>query len=65
MDLDDRLHELLVSDLASRRGPAAPLVVAGSRDLKDPAGHRDGNPVSGEYVDQPEPYFGSTFSRAK
>lgn len=30
-----------------------------------PAGHRDGDTVCGELLDQPEPYFGSTFSRAK
>ena len=65
VDLRDRRDQLLVRDLAGRRRAAAPLVVAGPRHLKDPAGHRDGNPVGGELEDQPEPYFGSTFSRAK
>jgi hypothetical protein len=46
-------------------GPAGtPLVVSRSRDLQHPAGHRDGE-VAAELVDQPEPYFGSTFSFAK
>jgi hypothetical protein len=32
---------------------------------EQPAGHRDVDPVVGEFVDQPERYFGRTFSLAK
>lgn len=44
---------------------AEPLVVARPRDLQNPAGHRDVEAVGGELLDQPEPYFGRMFSRAK
>ena len=61
----DRGRQHRIRD-GSRRGRSAdPVVVAGGRDLQEPAGHRDGDPVGGELLDQPEPYFGSTFSRAK
>ena len=43
----------------------APLVVARSGHLEHPAGHRDVDAVVGEFTDQPEYYFGRTFSRAK
>lgn len=50
----------------SRRGHALePVVVARALDAQDPAGHRDIEPVIGQLLDQPEPYFGSTFSLAK
>ncbi len=61
----DRLAQLNVGDRASRGRPGQPLVVARARHPQHPAGHRDIDPVSGELTDQPEPYFGSTFSRAK
>ena len=65
MDSSDRGRERRVSDRARRRRPSDPFVVARGRHPEEPAGHRDGNPVRGELLDQPEPYFGSTFSRAK
>ncbi len=34
-------------------------------DVQIRAGHRDGEPVGGEFTDQPEPYFGRMFSGAK
>lgn len=65
MDLRDRFDELVVGDLTGRLWAAAPFVVAGPRHVQHPAGHRDGNTVGGGLEDQPEPYFGSTFSGAK
>ena len=65
VNLPDRRRERLISDRPRRRRARRPLVVAGLRDLQEPAGHRDGDTVSGELLDQPEPYFGSTFSLAK
>lgn len=61
----DRGRQLRIRDRASRWRPVRPVVVAGRRDLQEPAGHRDGDAVCGELLDQPEPYFGSTFSLAK
>jgi hypothetical protein len=46
-------------------GDLAVHVEAGAGDTKNPAGHRDADAVGGELTDQPEPYFGRTFSRAK
>jgi hypothetical protein len=65
MDLDDRVQHIGVLDVAVRRWPFDPFVVARGRDTQDPARHRDGEPVSGKLTDEPESYFGSTFSRAK
>ena len=65
VNLPDHRRERLISDRPWRRRARRPLVVAGLRDLQEPAGHRDGDTVSGELMDQPEPYFGSTFSLAK
>ena len=42
-----------------------PFVIAGPGHAKHPAGHRDIDTVVGEFVDQPERYFGRTFSLAK
>ena len=39
-------------------GGGRPLVEARPRDPQDPAGHRDGDAVRGELLDQPEHYFG-------
>ena len=65
MNAPDRGRQLAVGDGPRRRWPVSPVVVAGGRDVQEPAGHRDGDTVSGELADQPEPYFGRTFSRAK
>ena len=65
VDPGDRLRQLLIGECPHRRRPVQPVVVARGRDLQHPAGHRDGKPVGGELADQPEPYFGRMFSRAK
>lgn len=46
-------------------GPRVRLVIARRGDLQHPARHRHRKPLRGEFVDQPETLFGSTFSRAK
>jgi hypothetical protein len=45
--------------------PPGPFVIAGRGYLQHPVGHRDGNAVAGEFADQPECYFGRTFSQAR
>lgn len=65
VNLPDRRRQRLVRDRPQRWRTRCPLVVAGLRDVQEPAGHRNRNPVSGELLDQPEPYFWSTFSLAK
>ena len=65
MDVDDGVRQIGVLEVTVRGRSVAPLVVARPRDLQDPAGHRDIEAVRGELLDQPEPYFGSTFSCAK
>ena len=65
VDIDDRIEQVGVGDIAGRGRAAPPLVEPRSGHLQHPAGHRDVEPVSGELLDQPEPYFGRTFSRAK
>ncbi len=65
VDVADLVSQIGVGDVAGRRAAAAPLVVARAGDVQNPAGHRDVEAVGGELLDQPEPYFGRTFSRAK
>ena len=65
VNLPNGHRERLVRDRARRWWPGRPLVVARRRDLQEPAGHRDRDSVGGKLLDQPEPYFGSTFSLAK
>jgi len=65
MDSAQPGDQVRVLEVTGRGGPVPPLVVARRGDLQDPAGHRDREPGLGELTDQPEPYFGSTFSRAK
>lgn len=61
----DQLHQLLIAHLPRRRRTAVPLVITGRGHIQHPAGHRDENTVTGKLADQPERYFGRTFSRAK
>lgn len=65
VNLSDRRRQRLVRVHARRRRSAPPVVEAGGRDVQEPAGHRDGNTLRGELLDQPEPHFGGTFSLAK
>jgi hypothetical protein len=60
-----QVDQVRVSDVADRGAAVSPLVVAGGRNLQHSAGHRDREPLRGQLKDQTEPYFGSTFSRAK
>lgn len=65
MDVGDGLDQVRVGDRAVTGWAVAPLVEPGRGYAQDPAGHRDGDPVSGHFMDQPEHYFGRTFSLAK
>lgn len=60
----DLIDQVRVGEVPIRRATGTPLVVSRRRDLQHPASHRD-REVAAELVDQPEPYFGSTFSLAK
>ena len=57
VDVADLVGEVCVFDVASRRPATSPLVIARAGDVQNPAGHRDVQAVSGELLDQPEPYF--------
>ena len=65
MDLDNLVEQVGIVDVTATGWPVAPLVVTGGRDPQDPARHRNREPLGGELTDEPETYFGSTFSRAK
>src|SRR5690606_33454224 len=65
VNLPDRGRQRLIRYCPRRRDTVTPGVVAGPRNLKHPARHRDGEAIGGELVDEPEAYFGRTFSRAK
>ena len=65
VDLDDRVEQIGILDITQRRWPLDPPVIARGRDTQDPARHRHGETVGGKLTNEPEPYFGSTFSRAK
>jgi hypothetical protein len=65
VDHTDLIRQMRIGQVACRRSATAPIVIARARHLQHPAGHRDIDAVSGKFMDQPEPYFGSTFSRAK
>jgi hypothetical protein len=65
VDLDDHVEQIGIGDITVRRWPLDPLVITRRRNSQDPARHRHGKPVSGKLTNEPEPYFGSTFSRAK
>jgi hypothetical protein len=65
VDVVDRVQQVGVVEVTRRRRPPEPLVIAGLRHLQDPADHRDRKTAVGEFMDQPEPYFGRTFSLAK
>jgi hypothetical protein len=60
----DLIDQVRVGEVPGRRTTGTPLVASRRRNLQHPASHRDGE-VAAELVDQPEPYFGSTFSFAK
>jgi len=51
-------HGVLVVTI--RAGTPEPLVVALGRELEHPAGHRDGDPVSGQLADQRVFHFGGS-----
>ncbi len=65
VDGDDGVGQLRVITVTRAGRPVAPFVEARGRHTQDPAGHRDGEPIGGQFLDQPEPYFGRMFSRAK
>jgi hypothetical protein len=65
VDVSDLVGQIRILEITLGGAAAAPLVVARPGDTEHPAGHRDVESVGGEFLDQPEPYFGSTFSRAK
>ena len=61
----DVFEQQLVLFVARRQRVIAPEVETGPGNSEQPAGHRDVKSVVGEFLDQPESYFGSTFSFAK
>ena len=65
VDVADLVGQIGIGDITRRWTTTAPFVVTRARDIQNPAGHRDVEAVSGKLLDQPEPYFGRTFSRAK
>jgi hypothetical protein len=65
MDPLDVLEQQFVLLIAGRRSSFIPFVVAGARYSVNSAGHRDINTVVGEFMNQPERYFGRIFSFAK
>ena len=65
MDLHDEPGQVPVFDLPGGGLTFDGLVVGGRRHFQDPAGHRDGEPVRGQFLDQPDHCFGRMFSRAK
>jgi hypothetical protein len=65
VDALDVFHVEFVLQRSGRFHTGAPFVEALAAHAKDPAGHRNGESVVGEFADQRENYFGRTFSRAK
>jgi hypothetical protein len=68
VDLLDEFQQQRILLLADRRWATKPVVVARPRHPKHSTGHRDIDihiGVVGHLTDQPKPYFGRTFSRAK
>ena len=65
MDFGDVFEQQFVVLVTGRRRTVVPFVVAGTGNAEQPTGHRDVNTVVGEFMDQPERYFGRTFSLAK
>ncbi len=62
--VDDHIEQVRVVDVAGRRWTRDP-VVARAGHLQYPARHRGRQALRGELADEPEPYFGRTFSLAK
>ena len=65
VDRGDRLRQVRVITITRRSRPGPPFIKPRGRNIKDPAGHRDGETRRGQLLDQPEPYFGRMFSLAK
>src|SRR4051794_2038672 len=65
VDFGDVFQQQFVVLVAGRRWTVVPFVVARAGNAEQPAGHRDVDTVVGEFMDQPERYFGRTFSLAK
>ena len=65
VDFGDAFEQQCVVLVAGRRRTVVPFVITGPGHAEQPTGHRDINTVVGEFVDQPERYFGRTFSLAK
>ena len=65
VDFLDVPQQHLVLLLPRRYRPILPFVESGAGHTQHSAGHRDVDAVIGEFSDQPERYFGSTFSLAK
>src|SRR5687767_11242937 len=65
MNLLDVFEQVFVLQCADRFHPGTPFVVALASHVQHPTGHRDVEPVVGEFTDQREDYFGRTFSRVK
>jgi hypothetical protein len=65
MNLFDLLEQQFVLLLPHRYRPVFEFVIARPGHAEQPAGHRDIDTIVGEFMDQPERYFGRMFSFAK
>ncbi len=65
MDVSDLVQQVGVIPVPVGDCPSEPLVVARTGHLQHPAGHCDVDLLAAQLLDQPERYFGRTFSRAK
>ncbi|GAA3340909.1 hypothetical protein GCM10017714_22680 [Curtobacterium pusillum] len=57
MHIPNLVDQVRILDVSTRRPAGSPLVITRSRDLPDPARHRDGHSVIGEFTNEPEAYF--------
>ena len=65
VDLLDVFEEQFVVLVSGRGRTVVPFIESRPGNVEQPAGHHDIDTVVGEFSDQPERYFGRTFSLAK
>ncbi|GIZ95768.1 hypothetical protein TTY48_03800 [Tsukamurella sp. TY48] len=58
MDIDRSISHHRIIDITVTDWNSAPGIEGLAGELQNPAGHRDGNPVSGQLADQREHHFG-------
>jgi hypothetical protein len=64
MDIADLIGQHRIGNVTSRRPASTPPEITPSRDLQQPAGHPDVDPVSGELLDELKAYLGRRSPRA-